>query len=90
MKEFAELTNDQLMKGTERAVRWAEYVIRHKGAKHSKSPALDLPEYQFYLLDVVSFCILIVLAVGYVLIKFEKLLFKLSKIIVGNNKLKTQ
>lgn len=42
------------MTGLEKAIWWIEYVIRQNGAKHLRSPAMDLPSYQYYLLDVVG------------------------------------
>ncbi|KAF2901096.1 hypothetical protein ILUMI_05091, partial [Ignelater luminosus] len=47
IKELADLANDQPMTGLEKAVWWSEYVIRHKGAKHLRSPLLDIPTYQY-------------------------------------------
>jgi glucuronosyltransferase len=35
-------------------VFWTEYVIRHKGAPHMRSAALDLTWYQYFLLDVIA------------------------------------
>jgi len=35
-------------------VYWTEYVIRHKGAPHLRSAALDLAWYQYFLLDVIA------------------------------------
>lgn len=37
----------------ELAADWVEYLIRHKGAKHLRSAALDLNFYQYMLLDVI-------------------------------------
>ncbi|KAF2883475.1 hypothetical protein ILUMI_22717 [Ignelater luminosus] len=54
IKELAELVQDQPMTGLEKAIWWIEYTIRHKGAKHLRSPAMDLPLYQYYLLDVIE------------------------------------
>lgn len=51
------------MTGLEKAVWWTEYVIRHKGAPHLRSPALDLPIYQYFLLDIIGF-VLLVLGIG--------------------------
>jgi glucuronosyltransferase len=42
-------------------VFWTEYVIRHKGAAHMRSAALDLTWYQYFLLDVIA---VLALAVG--------------------------
>lgn len=47
------------MTGLETAIWWTEYVIRHKGAKQLRNPAADIPLYQYYLLDVVSFLALV-------------------------------
>ncbi|KAJ8948059.1 hypothetical protein NQ314_008485 [Rhamnusium bicolor] len=49
------LALDSPMTGLEKAVWWTEYVIRNKGAKHLRNPAADLPFYQYYLIDVISF-----------------------------------
>ncbi|XP_049942300.1 UDP-glycosyltransferase UGT5-like [Schistocerca serialis cubense] len=43
----------------EEAVYWIEYVIRHKGAQHMRSGALDLSWFQLLLLDVVGAIILV-------------------------------
>ncbi|KAB0790863.1 hypothetical protein PPYR_14950 [Photinus pyralis] len=52
--KLAQLARDQPMSGLEKAIWWTEYVIRHKGAKHLRSPLLDLPWYQYLLLDVIG------------------------------------
>lgn len=67
VKELAELALDQPMTGLERAVWWTEYVIRHKGARNLRSPAIDLPLYQYLLLDVVAFFLAIFLTVIFIL-----------------------
>ncbi|KAB0792446.1 hypothetical protein PPYR_14405 [Photinus pyralis] len=54
VKELANLALDQPMTGLERAVWWTEYVIRHKGARHLKSPLSDVPWHQYLLLDVIA------------------------------------
>lgn len=45
---------DQPKSGLDQVLWWCEYVIRHKGAKHLRSPAADLPLYQYLLLDVIG------------------------------------
>lgn len=50
----------------ERAVWWVEYVLRHDGAHHLRSPAQDLAGYQLYQVDVVAVLAAGVLAVLYV------------------------
>ncbi|KAJ3642495.1 hypothetical protein Zmor_025267 [Zophobas morio] len=46
------------------AIYWIEYVIRHNGAPHLRVAALDLPWYKYYLLDVISFLVLVSLVIG--------------------------
>ncbi|XP_065331569.1 UDP-glycosyltransferase UGT5-like [Cloeon dipterum] len=46
---------DQPQSPLERAVFWTEYVLRHSGAAHLRSAALDLSWYQLELLDVYAF-----------------------------------
>uniref|UniRef100_A0A1Y1NNN5 UDP-glucuronosyltransferase n=1 Tax=Photinus pyralis TaxID=7054 RepID=A0A1Y1NNN5_PHOPY len=63
-KELAALAQDQPMTGLERAVWWTEYVIRHKGASHLRSPLLDVPWYQYLLLDVLAVIASVMVIVG--------------------------
>ncbi|CAH1156164.1 unnamed protein product [Phaedon cochleariae] len=56
-REQAEISVDQPMTGIEKAIWWTEYVLRHKGAPHFRNPIIDLPYYQYYLLDVFGFLI---------------------------------
>jgi glucuronosyltransferase len=56
----------------ETAVYWTEYVIRHKGARHLRSAAVELTWYQYLLLDVLSFIALFLfffLVMMYLLVK---------------------
>ena len=38
---------------------WIEYVLRHDGARHLRAQVLDIPWYQYYLLDVIAFIVAI-------------------------------
>lgn len=49
---------DRLVKPANAVVYWTEYVINHDGAYHLRSPAAELPWYQYILLDVISFIFL--------------------------------
>ncbi|XP_020804449.1 UDP-glucuronosyltransferase 2B20-like [Drosophila serrata] len=44
------------------AVYWIEYVIRYGGAPHMRSAGLDLNWFQFYLLDVIAFVVVVFIA----------------------------
>ncbi|XP_017775569.1 PREDICTED: UDP-glucuronosyltransferase 2B33-like [Nicrophorus vespilloides] len=64
VKEISNLLKDEPMSSLEKAVWWTEYVLRNKGAQHLKGPAVDIPTYQYYYLDIIAFfafilCILI-------------------------------
>ncbi|XP_068086153.1 UDP-glycosyltransferase UGT5 [Anabrus simplex] len=82
-KRLSKLFRDQPETPMERAVYWVEYVIRHKGAPHLHSAALDLYWFQYFLLDVIL-VILGVVVLSAVLIYFSiktvlKMLTKTSK-----------
>ncbi|XP_057652183.1 UDP-glycosyltransferase UGT5-like isoform X1 [Diorhabda carinulata] len=92
--KIANLLLDQPMGGVEKAVWWIEYVIRHKGAKHLRNPALDVPFYQYYSLDVIAALLLItyilfklVLIVATIMLQIGRTL--LSVIKIKNQKKKT-
>ncbi|XP_049943046.1 UDP-glycosyltransferase UGT5-like [Schistocerca serialis cubense] len=53
-QRLSRIFNDRPMKPLDEAVYWTEYVIRHQGAPHLRSAALDLTWYQYFLLDVVA------------------------------------
>ncbi|XP_078581715.1 UDP-glucuronosyltransferase 2C1-like [Branchiostoma floridae x Branchiostoma japonicum] len=56
---------DQPQLPMERAIWWIEHVIKHGGLPHLKSRAVELPFYQYYLLDVIA---LIVAVIAFVLL----------------------
>ncbi|KAH1022193.1 UDP-glycosyltransferase UGT5 isoform X2 [Dendroctonus ponderosae] len=76
-KKLDELMKDQPQDGLDKAIWWIEYVIRHKGAKHLRSIAVDLPWWQYFLLDVFGF-IFTVLLIFLLSVRFTlKLVFRL-------------
>lgn len=48
---------------------WTRYVVRHKGAPHLKSHALNLSWYEYFLLDVIVAALLVVLLIFYIIFK---------------------
>lgn len=76
-KQLSEIFRDQQETPVERAVFWTEYVLRHKGAPHLRSPAANLNQFQYHCIDVIiflAFGIITVLLFAYNLLK---LLFKI-------------
>jgi glucuronosyltransferase len=64
-------------------VFWTEYVIRHKGAPHMRSAALDLLWYQYFLLDVIA---VLTLSIGsFLLLVFLILWAVLKKVLSAKN-----
>ncbi|CAI6350993.1 unnamed protein product [Macrosiphum euphorbiae] len=54
-KITSEIFKDRPMSPEKSVAYWTEYVIRHKGAPHLKSQALNLTWYQYFLLDIIAF-----------------------------------
>ncbi|KAJ9601562.1 hypothetical protein L9F63_000305 [Diploptera punctata] len=76
-QRLSRIFRDQPMTPMEQAVFWTEYVIRHKGAPHMRSAALDLTWYQYFLLDVIAVLVLAVVAVLTILFIIIRTIFKL-------------
>lgn len=73
MKRLSDVFKDRPMSPIETAIYWIEYVIRHKGAHHLRSPAVVMPWYQYLLIDVilvVIFSILFFCFIAYRTLKF--------------------
>eukprot|EP00058_Branchiostoma_floridae_P009835 XP_002595323.1 hypothetical protein BRAFLDRAFT_87560 [Branchiostoma floridae] len=52
---LSRLHRDQPQSPMELAVWWIEHVIKHGGLPHLRARAMELPWYQYYLLDVAAF-----------------------------------
>nr|AHX56942.1 UDP-glycosyltransferase 211A1 [Strigamia maritima] len=72
MKKYSAVFRDHLQHPLQRAVFWIEYVARHEGAKHLRSPGEDLNFFQYFLLDVIALILVAALAVFWVLFTVGK------------------
>lgn len=54
MRQLSIQFRDRPMTPLETAIYWTEYVIRNKGAHFLKPASVDLPFYQYLLLDVIA------------------------------------
>ncbi|XP_066154836.1 UDP-glucosyltransferase 2-like [Euwallacea fornicatus] len=63
MKKLRRLLQDEPMSGIEKAVWWAEYVIRHKGTRHLRSPTVDIDWHKYLLLDLIGILIVVLILV---------------------------
>lgn len=58
------------------AIYWVEYVARHKGAPHMRTAAVNMPLYQYLLLDVIVFVLIVLLI-------FLTIIYKIMKCILN-------
>ena len=63
VQRLSRIYRDQPLTLLQQAVYWTEYVIRHQGAPHLRSAALDLAWYQYFLLDVIAVLALVAVCV---------------------------
>ncbi|XP_072022368.1 UDP-glucuronosyltransferase 2A3-like [Amphiura filiformis] len=76
---------------TEEAVDWIEYVIRHDGAKHLRSAALDLNIFQYLLLDVIAVLLLAFITFMIILYCSCRLCFRgCKRLYSGSSKVKSE
>ncbi|XP_069670432.1 UDP-glucosyltransferase 2-like [Periplaneta americana] len=80
-KRLSQLFRDRPQSALDTAIYWTEYVIRHRGAPHLRSAALDLTWYQYLLLDVILLIIALIIALGFIIIYSFKIMLKL---VTGN------
>lgn len=84
-QKLSELYRDRPEHPLDKAAFWIEYVIRHNGAKHMQSSAVHLNIFQYYMVDVVAFIIVVLLVAAKI---FAFACRKLKAKIFGVNKLK--
>ncbi|XP_046994322.1 UDP-glucosyltransferase 2-like [Schistocerca americana] len=77
MKRFSAVYREHQSTSLENAVWWVEYVIRHQGAPHLRSAALDLHWWQLLLLDVIAFILAVAAVAAFVLYKLIRWLLTL-------------
>ncbi|XP_067000256.2 UDP-glucosyltransferase 2 isoform X2 [Anabrus simplex] len=88
MKKFSAVFREEMEPSLDRAIWWIEYVLRHNGARHLRSAALDLAWYQYLLLDVIAFVAVAVLAAALVSYLIVKKIFSFIKSYFSSPKLK--
>ncbi|KAK7863669.1 hypothetical protein R5R35_006195 [Gryllus longicercus] len=91
-QKLSRIFQDDPQKPLDRAVFWTEYAIRHKGAPHLHSAALNLNFFQYFFLDVIAVISLLLLASITLLVFLSKMLLKklFSKSKVVSKKKKTK
>ncbi|XP_018563264.1 UDP-glucuronosyltransferase 2B37 [Anoplophora glabripennis] len=75
-KMRSRVMHDLPVKQLDEAMFWIEYVIRHKGAPHYRSPALNLKWYQRLLLDVILTIAVVLFAIVAIISCLVKSVFR--------------
>jgi len=89
-KTASKIFKDRPMTPASLAVYWTEYVIRHKGAPHLISHAINLPWFQYYLLDLISLILVFIIVVFFVSYNVLKSISKYFSNYSKNTKLKSE
>ncbi|KAJ4448758.1 hypothetical protein ANN_00149 [Periplaneta americana] len=76
-KQLSELFRDRPQSALDTAVYWTEYVIRYRGAPHLQTAAVEMPLYQYLLLDVIAVLLLCAILFGVALYCGFKIIFKI-------------
>ncbi|CAH1709462.1 unnamed protein product [Aphis gossypii] len=75
-KIASERFKDRPMSPADSVVYWTEYVLRHNGAPHLKSHALNLTWYQYFLVDVIITFLSIAFIVLFIICYLLKMVYK--------------
>lgn len=70
MEKLSQISKDKPMNNADTAVWWIEYVIRHKGAHHLRPALQNLKWYQYTLLDIIGFILLVIFTIFYLFYYF--------------------
>lgn len=71
-KELSKRYKDRPLSPLDTAIYWIEYVARHKGAPFMKTAAVDMPLYQYLLLDVIAFILVTLTVISFILFWVSK------------------
>ncbi|XP_070554721.1 UDP-glucuronosyltransferase 2A3-like [Ptychodera flava] len=69
---LSRIHRNQPMTAGESVVYWTEYVLRH-GGQHFRPASFDLNVFQYFLVDVIAFCLVVCGIVVYIAAKMCKL-----------------
>ncbi|CAH1381348.1 unnamed protein product [Tenebrio molitor] len=78
-KSKSKVFHDRLVSPLDTAIYWVEYVIQHGGAPHLRVGGLDLPWYQYFLLDVIGVVSVVTLVALLILYQSIKKIFSVCR-----------
>ncbi|CAG9860221.1 unnamed protein product [Phyllotreta striolata] len=76
--KYKQILVDEPMRGVEKAIWWIEYVMRHNGAAHLRSMAADMTFFEYFMIDVVVFSLIVISLMIYISLK----LFSYAKMLL--------
>lgn len=76
-KTLSERFRDRPKPPMETALYWIDYAVRHKKTKFMRTAAVDMPAYQYYLIDVIAFIVLVLGIVIYSVYKGFSVVFRI-------------
>lgn len=74
---------DQPIGALEKAIWWIEYVIRHKGAQHLMCTSMDIPWYQYLMLDIFAFLSIVITGLLLIMYGIIKLIVSCVRAIIA-------
>ncbi|KDR20745.1 UDP-glucuronosyltransferase 2B13 [Zootermopsis nevadensis] len=81
-RRTARIFRDRPQSALDTAIFWTEYVMRHGGAPHLRSAAVELAWYQYLLLDVIAFTLGTILIFILAVRKFFRVLCSSKNVLV--------
>uniref|UniRef100_T1GRG5 Glucuronosyltransferase n=1 Tax=Megaselia scalaris TaxID=36166 RepID=T1GRG5_MEGSC len=78
-RKISSLFQDNPIQPMDEAMYWIECVIRHKGAPHLKSKAVDMSVFQYLLLDILAIHLGTLVLAGFALFAFVRMFIRLFK-----------
>ena len=70
-KRLSTIMRDRKQTPSQEGADWIEYALRHDGAPHLTSEAIDLPEYKLHMFDVFIFLLVVVCLVIYLILRLS-------------------
>ncbi|XP_050522153.1 UDP-glucosyltransferase 2-like [Daktulosphaira vitifoliae] len=85
-QKLSQRYKDRPLNPTETVIYWTEYIIKHKGARHLQTAAIDMPWWKYFLIDTISFIVLFVCLVLYLIYVVLKSMYRFftKKVILKN------
>nr|XP_054764262.1 UDP-glucuronosyltransferase 2B14-like [Lytechinus pictus] len=89
VQQLSAIFHDRPMRPVEKAAFWIEHVIKH-GGEYMRSPIHDLTWYEYYLIDVAAFFLLVIVVLVVFIVYSCKFAFRCCKRVCVGKKAKTE